>query len=280
MRILYVEDNPANLFLVQRVARMGNHEVLNYTNGESALENFERDTPDLVLMDVQLAGAMSGLDVVRRLRSSGYKTPIIAVTAYAMVGDRERCLEAGCDDYLSKPLPVPKLVELITRYDPKTREVTLPVMTTAEATVPAGSTTAAPAPAPAADKPASGDSAVPAAPTTAPAVSPAVLTGNTDATLPTKSTVPIPPPRPVEPNKPAVSETAVPSPIPAPQAAPAPAPAAEPTPSVPTTAATPPTDAPSAATQPAPAETPAPKADSTNEPVTTSEEKSDKPAGG
>jgi CheY-like chemotaxis protein len=119
MRILYVEDNPANLFLVQRVARMGSHEVLNYTNGESALENFDRDNPDLVLMDVQLSGAMTGLDVTRKLRSNGHKVPIIAVTAYAMVGDRERCLEAGCDDYLSKPLPVPKLLEIITKYDRK-----------------------------------------------------------------------------------------------------------------------------------------------------------------
>lgn len=118
MRILYVEDNPANLFLVQRVARMGNHEVLNYTTGETALENFERDHPDMVLMDVQLAGNMTGLDVVRKLRGSGYKTPIIAVTAYAMIGDRERCMDAGCDDYLAKPLPVPKLVEIIKRYDP------------------------------------------------------------------------------------------------------------------------------------------------------------------
>jgi two-component system cell cycle response regulator DivK len=118
MRILYVEDNPANLFLVQRVARMGNHEVMNYTSGEAALENFERDHPDLVLMDVQLAGNMTGLDVVRKLRGSGYHTPIIAVTAYAMIGDRERCLDAGCDDYLAKPLPVPKLVEIIKRYDP------------------------------------------------------------------------------------------------------------------------------------------------------------------
>ncbi|MFN8372190.1 MAG: response regulator [Anaerolineae bacterium] len=118
MRILYVEDNPANLFLVQRVARMGNHEVLNYTSGETALENFERDHPDLVLMDVQLAGNMTGLDVVRKLRGSGYHTPIIAVTAYAMIGDRERCIDAGCDDYLAKPLPVPKLVEIIKRYDP------------------------------------------------------------------------------------------------------------------------------------------------------------------
>lgn len=117
MRILYVEDNPANLFLVKRVARMGNHEVLNYIDGEDALANFERDKPDLVLMDIQLSGELSGLDVVKRLRADGYTLPIVAVTAYAMLGDRERCIEAGCDDYLAKPLPVPQLVELFERYN-------------------------------------------------------------------------------------------------------------------------------------------------------------------
>jgi two-component system cell cycle response regulator DivK len=116
MRILYVEDNPANLFLVKRVARMGGHEVINYIDGEDALANFIRDKPDLVLMDIQLAGELSGLDVVQRLRSIGHKTPIIAVTAYAMIGDRERFLTAGCDDYLAKPLPIPRLVELIEHY--------------------------------------------------------------------------------------------------------------------------------------------------------------------
>ncbi|MBC8171615.1 MAG: response regulator [Anaerolineae bacterium] len=116
MRILYVEDNPANLFLVKRVARMGGHEVINYIDGEDALANFIRDKPDLVLMDIQLAGELSGLDVVQRLRTIGHKTPIIAVTAYAMIGDRERFLTAGCDDYLAKPLPIPRLVELIEHY--------------------------------------------------------------------------------------------------------------------------------------------------------------------
>ncbi|HEX2622161.1 MAG TPA: response regulator, partial [Phototrophicaceae bacterium] len=62
MRILYVEDNPANLFLVKRVARMGGHEVINYIDGEDALANFIKDKPDLVLMDIQLAGELSGLD--------------------------------------------------------------------------------------------------------------------------------------------------------------------------------------------------------------------------
>lgn len=119
MKIMYVEDNPANISLLQRIARMGGHEVINYTNGEHALDNFAADHPDLVLMDLQLEGRMSGLDIVKMLRERGFKTPIVAVTAYAMVGDRERCLEAGCDSYLSKPLPVAELVELVQTYEQK-----------------------------------------------------------------------------------------------------------------------------------------------------------------
>ena len=117
MKIMYVEDNPANISLLQRIARMGGHEVINYTNGEYALNNFATDHPDLVLMDLQLEGRMSGLDIVKVLRERGFTTPIVAVTAYAMVGDRERCLEAGCDSYLSKPLPVAELVELVQNYE-------------------------------------------------------------------------------------------------------------------------------------------------------------------
>ena len=114
MRILYVEDNLANVSLVRRVAR--GHELIHYVDGEEALAAFNIDNPDFVLMDVQLAGNMTGLDVVRSLRASGHTLPIIAVTAYAMVGDRERCIEAGCDDYMSKPLDVGKLVTLLQTY--------------------------------------------------------------------------------------------------------------------------------------------------------------------
>jgi CheY-like chemotaxis protein len=119
MKIMYVEDNQANISLLRRIARMGGHEVINYTNGEHALTNFEQDHPDLVLMDLQLEGRVSGLDVVKQLRERGIKTPIIAVTAYAMVGDRERCIDAGCDSYLSKPLPVADLVDLVQQYEQK-----------------------------------------------------------------------------------------------------------------------------------------------------------------
>jgi CheY-like chemotaxis protein len=134
MRILYVEDNPANLFLVQRIARMDNHEVINYANGETAINNFDRDKPDLVLMDLQLEGKMTGLDVVKALRAAGHQVPIIAVTAYAMMGDKERCLEAGCTAYIAKPIPVGDLVELIKRYgskQPATKTATLEVVASA-----------------------------------------------------------------------------------------------------------------------------------------------------
>ena len=60
MKIMYVEDNPANISLLQRIARMGGHQVINYTNGETALNNFEQDHPDLVLMDLQLEGRVRG----------------------------------------------------------------------------------------------------------------------------------------------------------------------------------------------------------------------------
>ncbi len=116
MRILYVEDNPANVFLVKRVAKMGNHEVISFVDGTEALARFHSVNPDLVLMDIQISGELNGLDVVRRLRAQGVQTPIVAVTAYAMVGDRERCLEAGCDDYMAKPLPIPHLVQLFQQY--------------------------------------------------------------------------------------------------------------------------------------------------------------------
>jgi len=117
MRIVYVEDNIANVHLVKRVARMGKHEIINYIDGMDALNNFVSDKPDLVLMDIQLAGELTGIEVVQKLRANGHTTPIIAVTAYAMVGDKERCIQAGCTGYMSKPIPVTDLVNLFKEYD-------------------------------------------------------------------------------------------------------------------------------------------------------------------
>lgn len=128
MRILYVEDNATNVILVQRVANMGKHSVITYDNGEDALVNFEQDAPDCVLLDVQLRGELSGLDVVAKLRERGVKLPVIALTAYAMKGDRQRCLDAGCDDYIPKPISVTELVSVFKRFNDaitSSRSVTL-----------------------------------------------------------------------------------------------------------------------------------------------------------
>lgn len=118
MRIMYVEDNMVNLSLVQRIAQMGSHDVVSYSNGTQALEALESDRADLILMDIELEGELDGIEVVKRLRKRGDKRPIIAITAYAMVGDKERILEAGCDDYLPKPLPISQFVGLLAKYDP------------------------------------------------------------------------------------------------------------------------------------------------------------------
>jgi CheY-like chemotaxis protein len=195
MRILYVEDHSANLFLVQRVARMGNHEVINYTDGESALENFAKDNPDLVLMDVQLPGKLTGLDVVKELRARGHKTPIIAVTAYAMMGDRERCLSVGCDGYIAKPLPVAELVELIKQHEKGAGEAASAPAATAEvkAEPAATATSDAKPPAPETPTPVTGTVAeTPAVQSVADATEP-----SPPVTAVEEETSPAPPPVPV-----------------------------------------------------------------------------------
>jgi CheY-like chemotaxis protein len=121
LRIIYVEDNAANLALVQRVARLGQHQVENFVSGEDALEKVVEAPPDLLLVDIQLAGLMNGLDLALALRERAVRVPMVAVTAYAMVGDRERCLDAGFQDYMPKPLPVSDLIVLFENFSSSSR---------------------------------------------------------------------------------------------------------------------------------------------------------------
>lgn len=118
MRIMYVEDNAVNLGLVRRIAKMGNHEVISHANGEDALESLKSEQVDLILMDIELEGELDGIEVVKRLRARGDERPIVAVTAYAMVGDKERILAAGCNGYLPKPIPVAQFLNILAKYDP------------------------------------------------------------------------------------------------------------------------------------------------------------------
>lgn len=118
MRILYVEDNEVNQALVERVLRAKQCSVVFREEGEGALEVLADDADiDLILLDIELAGTMSGLDVIRTMRARNDTRPVVAITAYAMMGDRERFLEAGCDQYLPKPLVITDLLNLLDQYE-------------------------------------------------------------------------------------------------------------------------------------------------------------------
>jgi CheY-like chemotaxis protein len=114
MRILVAEDNADNLELMVRYLRRRGHEVLTAATGLEAVERTLSERPDLVLMDVSLP-QMSGIEATKRIRSDTpiASTPIVAVTAHAMDGDRARCLEAGCSSYVSKPIDYAALDALI-----------------------------------------------------------------------------------------------------------------------------------------------------------------------
>lgn len=116
-KILCVEDNETNMLLVSRIVGAEKHELLQAEDGHRALEVLEEERPDMILLDINIPG-INGLDLARRIKSdeSLAAIPIVATTANVLVGDRERCLEAGCDEYLPKPLDIRMLRETIRRY--------------------------------------------------------------------------------------------------------------------------------------------------------------------
>jgi two-component system cell cycle response regulator DivK len=103
--ILVVEDNPANMKLAVVLLRSAGHTVLSVTNAEAAVTMAHAQQPDLILMDIQLPG-MDGLEATAMLKSdiATSAIPVIALTALAMKGDKERILAAGCDGYIAKPM--------------------------------------------------------------------------------------------------------------------------------------------------------------------------------
>jgi light-regulated signal transduction histidine kinase (bacteriophytochrome)/CheY-like chemotaxis protein len=118
LRILLVEDNHVNQVMATRLLQKRGHEVAVAENGRAALEALEDQAPDLVLMDIQMP-EMDGFQATAAIREGELKTgkhmPIIAVTAHTMVGDKERCLGAGMDGYVSKPLRAEDLFSVITK---------------------------------------------------------------------------------------------------------------------------------------------------------------------
>jgi CheY-like chemotaxis protein len=115
--VLVVEDNERNMKLVRDVLRATGYTTLEATTGEDAVELAQAHEPALVLMDVQLPG-IDGLEALRRLRQDELTAsiPVLAVTAQAMSGDRERFLEAGFDGYLSKPIDVAELIQVVQEH--------------------------------------------------------------------------------------------------------------------------------------------------------------------
>jgi CheY-like chemotaxis protein len=113
-KILIVEDNPLNMRLLEMILKANNYTLLKATDGEEALDIAIRERPDLLIMDIRLP-KVSGLEVVRRLKENPAfsHTPIIALTAHAMKGDKEKAIEAGCDSYLSKPVNTRELPRLV-----------------------------------------------------------------------------------------------------------------------------------------------------------------------
>lgn len=123
-RILIVEDNQANLALMEYLLRAFGYTVLSAATGADGIESAMRDQPDLILMDLQLP-KMTGFEAAAQIRAANplRRVPIIAVTAFAMVGDRERVLAEGFDGYLSKPITPETFVDEIEAFLPPARRI-------------------------------------------------------------------------------------------------------------------------------------------------------------
>ena len=122
-KILVVEDNPQNMKVLEMTLRPHGYIFLEATDGEEALEIAIRNKPSLIILDIQLP-KVSGLEVTRRLRQmpTFSHIPIIAVTAYAMKGDKEKIIEAGCDVYLPKPINTRELPGVVAEMLLKRRQ--------------------------------------------------------------------------------------------------------------------------------------------------------------
>ena len=108
-KILLVEDNELNRDMLSRRLERKGYEIAMAVNGQQAVEMAASEAPALILMDMSLP-VMDGWEATRQIRATGSKVPIIALTAHAMDGDEQKAREAGCDDYDTKPVELPRLL--------------------------------------------------------------------------------------------------------------------------------------------------------------------------
>lgn len=115
--VLCIEDNKVNMLLVSRIVEAEGYRLLRAEDGPSALELLKESDPDIILLDVNIPG-IHGLDLARMIKDDERLAaiPLVATTANVLVGDKERCLEAGCDEYLPKPLDIRRLREVMRDY--------------------------------------------------------------------------------------------------------------------------------------------------------------------
>ena len=116
-RVLVVEDNEKNMYLIAFILEKMGHRVLRAVTGEEGVEMALRERPDLILMDIQLPG-IDGLAATKQIRASasGERIPIVAITSMAMSGDRERLLAAGCNGYIEKPIDPETIMAQISGF--------------------------------------------------------------------------------------------------------------------------------------------------------------------
>jgi two-component system, cell cycle response regulator DivK len=116
-RVLIIEDNDNNLYMMRFIITKLGHEVLEARDGGAGVELARKERPDLILMDIQLP-VLDGYAATRMIREedSLRQVPIIAVTSYAMVGDKEKALEAGCTAYVEKPIDPASFIKVLEQY--------------------------------------------------------------------------------------------------------------------------------------------------------------------
>jgi CheY-like chemotaxis protein len=116
-RILYIEDNESNMYLVTYILKARDHEILQAWDGPEGVSLALGAKPDLILLDIQLPG-MDGYETARQIRARPElaRTPIVALTSYAMAGDMEKAMAAGCDGYIEKPINPDTFVSQIEAF--------------------------------------------------------------------------------------------------------------------------------------------------------------------
>jgi len=115
-KVLVVEDNPINMELVMEILTANGFSAEGAVNGEEAVARVENKAYDIVLMDIELPG-MDGVEATRLIKKKHKNLPVIALTSYAMKGDRDRFLAVGFDDYISKPLDVADFINKLNKLN-------------------------------------------------------------------------------------------------------------------------------------------------------------------